>query len=93
MRLLHVVLVARFEDAPLALLVVEEAEFDLDVHWIFKLFDPLLHGAEVAREVVLGLLFDERENDRQLVEKVVDCVQDRVQWQVGVGRQEELVLH
>ena len=63
------------------------------VHWIFKLFDSLLHRPKVAREVVLGLLFDERKYDGQLVEEVIYGVQDRVQWQIGVSRKEKFMLH
>ena len=93
MRLLHVVFVACLENAALALLIVKEPELHLDVHWVLKLFDSLLHRPKVAREVVLGLLFDERKYDGQLVEEVVDGVQDRVQWQIGVSRKEKLMLH
>ena len=53
MRLLHVVLVARLKYASLALLIVKEAQLDLNVHRVFKLFDPLLHRSKVACEVIL----------------------------------------
>ena len=79
MWLLHVVLVAGLEDTPLTLLVVEKAQLDLDIHRILKLLDALLHRAEVAREVVLGLLLNEGENDRQLIKEIVDCVQNRME--------------
>ena len=84
MRLLHVVLVARLKYASLALLIVKEAQLDLYVHRVFKLFDPLLHRSKVACEVILRFFFDEWEYYCQLVEEVVDCVQDRVQWQIGI---------
>lgn len=83
-RLLHIVLIAGLEDATLPLLVVEKAKLDLDVHWVLKLFDPLLHRAKVAREVILRLLLHEGENYRQLVEEVVDGVQDWMQGEVGI---------
>ena len=79
MWLLHIVLVAGLEDTPLTLLVVEKAQLDLDIHRILKLLDALLHRAEVAREVVLGLLLNEGENDRQLIKEIVDCVQNRME--------------
>ena len=84
LRLLHVVFVAGLEDSALSLLVVEESQLDLDIHWILKLFDALLHGAKVAREVVLGLLLDEGEDDGQLVEEVVHRVQNGVHRQVCI---------
>ena len=52
MGLLHVVLVAGLEYAPLALLIVKKAQLDLNVHWVFKLFDPLLHRSKIARKVI-----------------------------------------
>lgn len=93
MRLLHVVFVACLENATLSLLIVKEPELHLDVHRVLKLLDSLLHRPKVAREVVLGLLFDEWKYDGQLVEEVVYGVQDRVQWQIGVSREEKLMLH
>ena len=84
MRLLHVVLVASLEYASLALLIVKEAQLDLNVHRVFKLFDPLLHRSKVACEVILRLFFNEWEYYCQLVEEVVDCVQNWVQRQIGI---------
>ena len=84
MRLLHVVFVAGLEYAPLPLLIVKEAQLDLNIHWVFKLFDPLLHRSKVACEVIFRFLFDEREDYCQLVEEVVDCVKDGMQWQIGI---------
>ena len=82
--LLHVILVGCLEHTPLALLVVEEPEFHLDVHRVLKLLDALLHRAKIASEVVLRLFLDKREYDGELVEEVVDSVEDGVDWQVGV---------
>ena len=79
MWLLHVVLVAGLEDTPLTLLVVEKAQLDLDIHRILKLLDALLHRAEVAREVVLGLLLNEGKNNCQLIEEIVDRMQNRME--------------
>ena len=79
MWLLHVVLVAGLEDTPLTLLVVEKAQLNLDIHRILKLFDALLHRAEVAREVVLGLLLNEGKNNCQLIEEIVDRMQNRME--------------
>jgi len=79
MWLLHVVLVAGLEDTLFTLLVVEKAQLDLDIHRILKLFDALLHRAEVAREVILGLLLNEGENNRQLNEEIVDCMQNQME--------------
>jgi len=84
-RLLHVLLVAGLEDAPLALLVVEEPQFDLDVHRVLKFLDSLLHGSKVRGEVRLALFLHKWEYDCQLVEEVVDCVQDWMHWQVSVS--------
>ena len=78
MRLLHVILIAGLKDTPFALLVMEEPQLYLDIHGVFKLLDALLHGAKVTREVILGLLFDKGEDDGQLVEEVVHCMQDGV---------------
>ena len=79
MWLLRIVLVAGLEDTPLTLLVVEKAQLDLDIHRILKLLDALLHRAEVAREVVLGLLLNEGENNCQLIEEIVDRMQNRME--------------
>ena len=84
MRLLHVVLVGCLKHTSLALLVVEESEFDLDIHGVFKLLDALLHRAKVAGKVVFGFFLDEGEYYCELVEEVVDGVQDRVHWQVCI---------
>lgn len=51
---------------------MEKAKFDLDVHWVFKLFDALLHRTKVGREVVLRLFLDEWKNDGELVEEIID---------------------
>lgn len=91
--LLHVVLVRSLEDPLFGLLRMEEPQFDADVHRVLELFDSLLHRAEVGCEVGAGLLLDEGENDRQLVEEVVDGVEHWVQGQIGIRREEELVLH
>lgn len=93
MRLLHVVFVASFEDSALTLLVVEKAQFHLDVHWVFKFFDSLLHRAKVACKVVFGLFFDERKDDGQLVKKVIDSMQNGMQGQIRICREEKLMLH
>ena len=53
MWLLHIVLVRCLKHTSFPLLIVEKAQLDLDVHWIFKLLNSLLHGAKVACEVVL----------------------------------------
>ena len=45
--LLHVGLIAGLKDTLLALLGVEEPQFDGNIHWVFKLLDSLLHRAEV----------------------------------------------
>ena len=74
MRLLHVVFVAGFEHPAFSLLIMEKPQLDLDIHWVFKLLDPLLHRSKVAREIILGLLFDEGKNDGQLIEEVIHCV-------------------
>ena len=84
MGLLHVIFVAGFEYASLALLIVKKAQLYLNVHRVFKLFDPLLHRSKVACEVILRFFFDEWEDYCQLIEEVVDCVQNRVQWQIGI---------
>jgi hypothetical protein len=91
--LLHVVLVRCFENALLGLLRVEKAQFDGDVHGVLEFLYSLLHRAEIRSEVGAGLFLHERENNRQLVEKVVYRVQHRVQWQVCVHGQEKLMLH
>ena len=51
--LLHVILVGCLKHALLALLIMEEPEFHLDVHRVLKLLDTLFHRAKVASEVVL----------------------------------------
>ena len=93
MRLLHVVFVACFKHASFTLLIMEKAKFDLDVHGILKLFDALLHCAKVACEVILWLFLDEWEYDGQLIEEVVDGVENGMQGQIGIRREEELMLH
>ena len=60
MRLLHIVFVAGLEYAPLSLLIVKEEQLDLNIHWVFKLFDPLLHRAKVACEVILCVFLNKR---------------------------------
>jgi len=82
--LLQVVLVAGFEHALFVLLIVEKPQFDLDVHRVFKLFDSLLHRAKVGCEVVFGLLLNKWKHDCELVEKVVDSVENRVQRKVCI---------
>ena len=84
MGLLHVVFVAGLKHASFALLIVEKAQLDLNVHWVFKLFDSLLHRSKVACEVIFRLFFYEWEDYCQLIEEVVDCVQDWVQRQIGI---------
>ena len=80
LRLLHVVLVAGLEDSALSLLVVEESQLDLDIHWILKLFDALFHRAKVASKIILSIFFHKWENDSQLVEEIVDRMKNGMQW-------------
>ena len=84
MRLLHVIFVGCLKYTPFALLIMEKPEFHLDIHWVFKFLDALLHSTEVAREVVLRLFLDKRKYDRELIEEVVDSMEDWVDWQVGI---------
>jgi hypothetical protein len=44
----------------------------------------LFHGAEVAREIIFALFLDKWENDRQLIEEIIDSVEDWVQGEVGI---------
>jgi len=85
MWLLHIVFVAGLEDATLALLIVEKTQFYLDIHWILELFDSLLHCAEVACEVVLGLLLDKGKNNCQLIKEIVDRVQNWMKRKVRIS--------
>ena len=85
MGLLHVILIASLENTAFTLLIVEKAQFNLYIHWILKLFDSLLHGSKVAREVVFRLLLHKGENYCQLIEKVIDSVQNGMQRQIGIG--------
>jgi hypothetical protein len=74
MRLLHIVFIRSFKNSSLGLVRVVESELDGDVHWVFKLFNSLLHRSEVASKVRSGLLSDKRKNNSKLVEQIVDSV-------------------
>ena len=63
---------------------VVEPQFDWDVHGVLKFFNALFHRAKIASEVGSRFLFDERENDRQLVEKIVNRMEHRVQRKIGI---------
>ncbi len=75
MWLLHVVLIGSFKNAFLSLVRMIESQFHRDVHRVLKLFNALLHRAKIAGEVGSRFLFDERENNSQLIEKIVYCME------------------
>ena len=93
MWLLHIVLIWCLEDATFTLLVMEKSQLDLDVHGIFKFLNALLHSAKIAREIVFRILFDKRENNGQLIEEIVDCMQNWMQRKICVCWEEKLMLH
>ena len=72
---------------------MEKSQLDLNIHWIFKFLYALLHSAKIAREIVFCIFFDERENNGQLIEEIVDRMQNWMQREICICREEKLVLH